>query len=642
MKKSLTPAGVGLWRLLLLVFLSSAVITQGRAQQTNTIVDVAAGNPAFSTLVEAVTKAELVEALRGTGPFTVFAPTNDAFSALFAQLGVSGIEDLTKEQLTPILLYHVLGQEVPSSALKAGQTAATLQKGLVTILKREGKVTVNGISVVIPDVEASNGVIHAIDRVLLPNDLVAVAAGNPNFSTLVEAVTKAELVDALRATGPFTVFAPTNDAFSALFAQLGVSGVEDLTKEQLTPILLYHVLGQEVPSSALKAGQTAATLQKGLVTILKREGKVTVNGISVVIPDVEASNGVIHAIDRVLLPNDLVAVAAGNPNFSTLVEAVTKAELVDALRATGPFTVFAPTNAAFRTLFIKLGISGIEDLTKEQLTPILLYHVLSGAVLSTDLSDSLTAPTLLEGNRITVSINGSNVRIDNQNVAATDVAATNGVIHVLDEVLLPTGRVTRLTLVNARTGEDIQTIEPGATINLGTLDASQVSVRADVFPQAVGSVVLQLNESRQTENFLPYSLLGDSYLQTPLTYNPWEPQSGEYTITATPYPRSQGRGTAGVPLSVTFSVVGGGASDAVRATVYPNPSDEVANLRLAGGGNEEVQISVYDNYGKLYLRERKQLTGGESRIDLSAMPRGMYLVNVQRGSKTESIRITKR
>jgi uncharacterized surface protein with fasciclin (FAS1) repeats len=627
---------------LLLVFLSSAVITQGRAQQTNTIVDVAAGNPAFSTLVEAVTKAELVEALRGTGPFTVFAPTNDAFSALFAQLGVSGIEDLTKEQLTPILLYHVLGQEVPSSALKAGQTAATLQKGLVTILKREGKVTVNGISVVIPDVEASNGVIHAIDRVLLPNDLVAVAAGNPNFSTLVEAVTKAELVDALRATGPFTVFAPTNDAFSALFAQLGVSGVEDLTKEQLTPILLYHVLGQEVPSSALKAGQTAATLQKGLVTILKREGKVTVNGISVVIPDVEASNGVIHAIDRVLLPNDLVAVAAGNPNFSTLVEAVTKAELVDALRATGPFTVFAPTNAAFRTLFIKLGISGIEDLTKEQLTPILLYHVLSGAVLSTDLSDSLTAPTLLEGNRITVSINGSNVRIDNQNVAATDVAATNGVIHVLDEVLLPTGRVTRLTLVNARTGEDIQTIEPGATINLGTLDASQVSVRADVFPQAVGSVVLQLNESRQTENFLPYSLLGDSYLQTPLTYNPWEPQSGEYTITATPYPRSQGRGTAGVPLSVTFSVVGGGASDAVRATVYPNPSDEVANLRLAGGGNEEVQISVYDNYGKLYLRERKQLTGGESRIDLSAMPRGMYLVNVQRGSKTESIRITKR
>ena len=474
------------------------------------------------------------------------------------------------------------------------------------------------------------------------NTIVDVAVGNPNFSTLVEAVTKAELVDALRGAGPFTVFAPTNDAFKALFAQLGVSGVADLTKEQLTPILLYHVLGQEVPSSALKAGQTAATLQQGLVTILKMDGKVTVNGISVVIPDVEASNGVIHAIDRVLLPNDLVAVASSNPRFSTLVEAVAKAELVDALRGAGPFTVFAPTNAAFNSLFIQLGISGIGALTKEQLTPILLYHVLSGAVLSTDLSDGLSAPTLLEGNRVSVSINGNRVRVDGVNVSATDVAATNGVIHVLDKVLLPTGKVTRFTLVNARTGQDIRAIEPGATINLGGLNASQVSVRADVFPQVVGSVVLQLNDTRRTENFPPYALLGDSYQETPLGYNPWNPESGEYTLSATPYPRSQARGTAGVPLSVTFSVVGGGAADAARITVYPNPSDQVANLRFADGGNDEVQISVYDNYGKLYLQERKRLAGGESRIDLSAMPRGMYQINVLRGSQTQNIRITKR
>src|SRR3712207_5758242 len=140
MKKTLTPAGAGLWRLLLLLFLSSAAITGGRAQSNNTIVDVAAGNPNCSTLVAAVTKAELVDALKGPGLFTVFAPTNAAFDVLFAQLGVSGVDDLTKEQLTPILLYHVLGQEVPSSALQAGQTAATLQGGLVTILKQEGKV----------------------------------------------------------------------------------------------------------------------------------------------------------------------------------------------------------------------------------------------------------------------------------------------------------------------------------------------------------------------------------------------------------------------------------------------------------------------------------------------------------------------
>ncbi len=126
-----------------------------------------------------------------------------------------------------------------------------------------------------------------------------------------------------------------------------------------------------------------------------------------------------------------------------------------------------------------------------------------------------------------------------------------------------------------------------------------------------------------------------------MTYTPWSPQSGEYTITATPYSRAQAKGTAGVDLSVTFSVTGGAADNAARITVYPNPSDRVANLRFADGGNDEVQISVYDRYGKLYLRERKRLTGGESQIDLSAMPRGIYQVKVLRGSKTEDIRISR-
>jgi transforming growth factor-beta-induced protein len=472
------------------------------------------------------------------------------------------------------------------------------------------------------------------------NTIVDVAAGNPNFSILVQAVTKAQLVDALKADGPFTVFAPTNAAFEALFAQLGVKGIADLTKEQLTPILLYHVLGQKVPSSALKAGQTVATLQEGLLTVLKQGDKVTVNGINVVLADVEASNGVIHAIERVLLPNDLVAVASGNPTFSILVEAVAKAELVDALRAKGPFTVFAPTNAAFQALFAQLGVGGVADLTKEQLTPVLLYHVLSGAVLSTDVSDGLMAPTLLEGNRVRVSITGNAVKIDESNLILTDVAATNGVIHVLDQVLLPTGKVTKLTLVNAQTGADIQTIEAGATIDLGSLSAEQVSVRADVFPQAVGSVTIALDGNARTENYLPYSLLGDSYLQTPVTYTPWEPASGTFTITATPYSRFAGAGTAGVPLSVTFSVTGG-ASNGMRLSVYPNPSDRVANIRFAGGGNEEVEISVYDNYGKLYLRERRQLTAGESALDLSGLPRGTYQVHTLRGSKAAYARITK-
>jgi hypothetical protein len=120
--------------------------------------------------------------------------------------------------------------------------------------------------------------------------------------------------------------------------------------------------------------------------------------------------------------------------------------------------------------------------------------------------------------------------------------------------LAPTGRVTRLTLVNAQTGADIQTIQAGATIDLGTLDAGQVSVRADVFPQMVGSVTIDVNGSSRTENYLPYSLLGDSYLQTPVTYTPWNPATGEYTITATPYSGAGAKVLPGTPLR-TFSII---------------------------------------------------------------------------------------
>jgi hypothetical protein len=142
------------------------------------------------------------------------------------------------------------------------------------------------------------------------------------------------------------------------------------------------------------------------------------------------------------------------------------------------------------------------------------------------------APTLLEGNRVRVSITGNAVKIDESNLILTDVAATNGVIHVLDQVLLPTGKVTKLTLVNAQTGADIQTIEAGATIDLGTSSAGQVSVRADVFPQAVGSVTIASMARPHRE--LPALLAAGRLLPAnPVTYNPWNRASGTFTITAT-------------------------------------------------------------------------------------------------------------
>jgi transforming growth factor-beta-induced protein len=264
------------------------------------------------------------------------------------------------------------------------------------------------------------------------------ALSDNNFSILVEALTKADLVNVLNGTGNFTVFAPTNAAFTALFNELGVSGIADLSKETLTPILLYHVLGTEAKSSMITSGyySTLSPAQGSFLSLrVDVSSGVKLNkNTSVTIADVDVKNGVIHVIDRVLLPPTVVDQAMANDNFSILVQAVVKAGLATVLNGAGPFTIFAPTNAAFEALFAKLGISGIADLSAEQLIPILTYHVVSGNVLSTQLSTG-TVETL--NGPISVTLNPVPAINSDSKIVATDIQASNGVIHVIDNVLLP-------------------------------------------------------------------------------------------------------------------------------------------------------------------------------------------------------------
>jgi transforming growth factor-beta-induced protein len=270
-----------------------------------TIAGYASTDKNFSFLVEALTRADLVNVLNGTGNFTVFAPTNDAFNALFTQLGVTGIGDLSKETLTPILLYHVLGTEKKSDMLSTGYlTTLSPANGNFLSLKIDvsGSVKLNKeITVTKADVDLKNGVIHVIDKVLLPPTVVGVAMENDSFSILVQAVVKAGLAETLNGAGPFTIFAPTNAAFTALFAQLGVAGIADLTAAQLIPILKYHVVTGNVLSSQLSNGQVQ-TLNGAIAVALSPVP--TINGVSkIVVTDVQGSNGVIHVIDKVLLPS---------------------------------------------------------------------------------------------------------------------------------------------------------------------------------------------------------------------------------------------------------------------------------------------------------------------------------------------------
>ncbi|HUH75173.1 MAG TPA: fasciclin domain-containing protein [Chitinophagales bacterium] len=270
--------------------------------------------------------------------------------------------------------------------------------------------------------------------------IVEVASGNPDFSILVAAVKRAGLVDVLSSTGPFTVFAPTNKAFESLLTELGVSKLEDIPVETLKAVLLYHVISAKVPSSAVATGYVPTNAEgpngsKVSLYIVKDSKGVKIdNRANVTAVDIAASNGVIHVIDKVLLPNKIVQMAINDPSFSTLVAAVVYADLVGALNADGPFTVFAPTNDAFAALLDAAGATKLEDLSKETVAAVLLDHVVAGNVNSKDLANG-NVPTL-GGNDITVSGVGSTPKLNGDiNITAVDIQGTNGVFHRIDKVI---------------------------------------------------------------------------------------------------------------------------------------------------------------------------------------------------------------
>ncbi|HEY45934.1 MAG: hypothetical protein AMJ88_03665 [Anaerolineae bacterium SM23_ 63] len=400
------------------------------------IVDIAVADGRFETLVAAVQAAGLVDALKGEGPLTVFAPTDDAFAALPEGTVEALLGDIPA--LTDILLYHVVAGKVMAADVIDLSQAQTLQGQFVDILVDGGKVMIDNAEVILTDIEASNGVIHVIDAVILPEsrDIVDIAVEDGRFSTLVAAVQAAGLVDALKGEGPLTVFAPTDDAFAALPEGTVEALLGDIPT--LTDILLYHVVAGKVMASDVVELSEAQTLQGQFVDVMLDMGNVMIDTAQVLITDIEASNGVIHVIDTVLLPEsrDIIDIAIQDGRFETLVAALQAAGLVDALKGEGPLTVFAPTDDAFAALPEGTIEALMADLPT--LTNILLYHVVEGKVMAADVLglDGEMVATLL-GDSVEIMIAGGKVMIGDAQVIITDIQAANGVIHVIDAVLLP-------------------------------------------------------------------------------------------------------------------------------------------------------------------------------------------------------------
>ena len=407
----------------------------------------------FETLLAALVQENLDTALAGVGPFTVFAPTDDAFAALMSALGVTASGLLATENLESILKYHVLSGATYSfdllEALEDGPVyAETLAGSVVKITLEGGSILVNGVAVASADILADNGVIHVVGEVLLPPKDLATTVTEAGLSTLFTAVVEAGLAGAL---DDVTVFAPTDEAFASLLDDLGITVGALLASPTLPAILQGHVVDE-----VIYAGDLLAALEDGPVfketlagTFLKFElsgSSVLVNGVAIAEVDLLASNGVAHVLSGVLPELETISeIVAGNADFSVLLAAVSEAGLVATLDGTGPFTVFAPTDDAFAALLEALNISAGGLLASDDLEDILLYHVLATRAFSTDIlaaheglaeGADLTFATV-EGSTIEVTVTDEGVFVNGIKVTTTDIVASNGVIHVIDGVLVP-------------------------------------------------------------------------------------------------------------------------------------------------------------------------------------------------------------
>lgn len=310
---------IGMWFLLLgfLTITSCSDDDDPVANDPKTIATIVTETANLSILVQALQQADLVSVLDGTTNYTVFAPTNDAFADLLAANGFDSLDDVPTDLLTQILLNHVVNGTVASSTLSTGYvktnaTESTTGNNLDLYINIDGGVRLNGVSsVTTADISASNGIIHIVDAVIGLPTVVTFATADNTFETLVAALTRSDLskdfVGVLSGNGPFTVFAPTNDAFGDLLTELGAMALGDIDVNTLDAVLKYHVVdGANVLSTTLTDNMSVNSLQSSPFTIDLDNGAqiIDANGrvADIIVTDVQTSNGVIHAINKVILP----------------------------------------------------------------------------------------------------------------------------------------------------------------------------------------------------------------------------------------------------------------------------------------------------------------------------------------------------
>ncbi|AUP80002.1 fasciclin domain-containing protein [Flavivirga eckloniae] len=439
---------------------------------TNNIIEIAIKTPELTFFVDALKKADgnLIDILTSNGPFTVLAPNNAAFTAFLSSNNYASIDDVPSDVLSELLLNHVISEDLTSSdfsisgsGYKSTNASGVSDNKISIYFNTSGDIEFNNTSKVInggADINASNGTIHIVDKVITLPSILNHLANNNNFNSLLVALDLADgdLTTLLGSDGPFTIMAPDNAAFTTF---LDGTPIGDINTAHLAKVLLNHVLGNVTTSANLMTNgsgytNTSATGpgMKALSLYYNTSANISFNGISTVTTaDIVGTNGVIHAVNAVIGIPTVTTFVTADPNFATLEEALTTLtpgidfaailSRIEGSNADGidpEFTVFAPDNDAF---------SDLSEIPEETvLIQTILHHIIDESnMTSGDLTPGgNTIVTTLEGDDITITLPGTDTNIGDITdgsgnggigITAVDIQAGNGVVHILDTVLIP-------------------------------------------------------------------------------------------------------------------------------------------------------------------------------------------------------------
>ncbi len=427
---------------------------------SNTVLDIITDNPDYSSFLEALDQTGVGFTIAGSGNFTVFAPTNAAFDAF---LGGTAIEDVDNEVLTQLVLNHVLNIELFASDFTTGYqktiaTEAASNANIDMYINTATGVTINNeSSVTAADMDADNGVLHEVNAIITLPTVTSFVAIDPSLSSLLAALTdegNTTFTTLLSdTTSDFTVFAPTNDAFTNF---LDGATLDDVDNDVLAQVLSNHVIPETVATAASLSNSyiNTAAIFNGDATApitmyINTDDGVRLNGTSSVTQaDIVTSNGVIHVVNTVIPLPDVTTFVFADPNFSILLEAILADPNTDYITALQtplgegptPFTGFAPTNEAFENLFTDLNVTGIADIPLMDLSIIVELHNITSMNIR---ADELTA---MDG-MVFTTFSGLDITIDattpaiigpdggSSKLLMTDLQTANGVVHTLDRVI---------------------------------------------------------------------------------------------------------------------------------------------------------------------------------------------------------------